>query len=439
MKSLNFLFITIDGGGNLPPMFGLANILADQGHKIRILSEPSMEKAITSQGFKFTPFKKLFQRIDRTEDIFKDWNAKGPNSPALDHVIFGTVKQVTEETIRAIKEEPTEILIVDCVLPTAVIAAEALNIPAVVVQHFPEYLPGPNRPPGVMGLLPGRGFFGNLRDRILSKVFNSMINKYVKPINNVRRQYELKPIKNTTELFFNSDLRVVTTLKSFDFPIEPLPDNFFYTGPIMNDPDWVEPWTNPWTVDDKRPLVVISLSTTYQNQASTIQSALNALDGMNVKGLVTLGPAIAEEKFSIPDNVVVVKSAPHSQIFPMADLVITHAGHGTIMRSLQHGLPLICLPMGRDQDDNAVKIDYHGCGLKLKPGSGSEEIKNAVYKILGDKRYKHNAEKFQQELMGYPVLHQISARIEKLVDSGKTGQVELIKPDKADILQTVSG
>ena len=128
MKSLNILFITLDGGGNLPPVFGLANLLAARGHRIRILSEPSMEAAISKQGFKFSSFQKLFQRTDRTEDIFNDWNAKGIRSPALDNVLFGTAKDVTDETIRAIKEEPTDVLMVDCVLPTAVIAAEAMDI-----------------------------------------------------------------------------------------------------------------------------------------------------------------------------------------------------------------------------------------------------------------------------------------------------------------------
>ena len=43
-------------------------------------------------------------------------------------------------------------------------------------------------------------------------------------------------------------------------------------------------------------------------------------------------------------------------MFPDAAAVVTHAGHGTIMRALAHGIPLLCLPMGRDQDDNAARV-----------------------------------------------------------------------------------
>jgi len=439
MKSLNILFITIDGGGNLPPVFGVAKLLANRGHNIRMLSEPCMKEAITSQGFKFTSFQKLFQRSDRSEDIFHDWNAKGVKSPALDNIIFGTSKGVTEETIRAIKEEPTDLLMVDCILPTAVIAGEAMAIPAVVIQHFPEYLPGPNRPPGVMGLLPVKGFPGRIRDRLLSKVFNSLINKYVKPINEVRTHHQLAPFKNTTDLFFNSDLRLITTLKSFDFPIEPLPSNFYYTGPIMNDPDWIESWISPWQDDNKRPLVVVSLSTTYQNQAPAIQSALDAMKGMEVRGLVTLGPAISNVKFNVPDNVELVKSAPHSSIFPMADLVITHAGHGTIMRSLQHGVPIISLPMGRDQDDNAAKVKYHGCGLRLKPKSNSIKIKKAMQRILNDRNFRKNAQKFKEEFLNKSHQDEMIDRIENLHRSSHEKKEQAVKMDKKEFLQVANG
>jgi MGT family glycosyltransferase len=325
------------------------------------------------------------------------------------------------------------------VLPTAVIAAEAMAIPAVMMQHFPEYLPGPNRPPGVMGILPGKGIPGRFRDRLLTKLFNGFINKYSKLINKVRTSYELPPIDNTTDIFFNSDLRLLTTLKSFNFPIEPLPENFYYTGPILGDPDWVEPWSNPWNDDDELPLVVISLFTTYQNQAPTIQSTLDALKDMDVRGLVTPGPAIEEEKFNVPDNVVVVKSAPHSQIFPMADLVITHAGHGTIMRSLQHGVPLICLPMGRDQDDNAVKINYHGCGLKLKPGSSSVKIKKAMEKILKDSRFKRNAQKFQKELNDNPSHQKMIEKIENLNKPHYNKKVQMANMESNHLLQAFIG
>lgn len=122
------------------------------------------------------------------------------------------------------------------------------------------------------------------------------------------------------------------------------------------------------------------------------------MKGEDIRGLVTLGPAIDKERFSIPENVVVVKSAPHSVVFPLASLVITHAGHGTIMRALAHGLPVICLPMGRDQNDNAIKVQHHGFGIALRAKAGPDKISTAIRRILEEEGFKQAASSFRDDI-----------------------------------------
>lgn len=158
--SANVLFVTIDGGGNLPPVFGLAKYLSQSGYKITVLSEPCMEQLIKSLGYDFICFQRHFTRKDRKEDIFKDWNASTINNPVLDNIVFGPAKIVTEETMEAIHQSDANLLVADCLLPTALIAAEAKGIPGVVAFHMPEYLPGLNRPPGMFGLKSGKGVAG---------------------------------------------------------------------------------------------------------------------------------------------------------------------------------------------------------------------------------------------------------------------------------------
>ncbi len=416
-KQLNILLVTIDGGGNIPPMLGLAKRLSSRGHQVNVLSEPCLEQAVKSYGLNFISFNKYFTRTDRTEDILRDWNASLFSDPVLDNVVFGPVETVVAETRKALSKTNADILIADCLLPPSLIAAESLQIPNVVVFHFPEYFPGPNRPPGFMGLLPGKGVFGKLRDKFLGKIFEQMLKKYLPKINEVRASYSLHKMDNITEMFHNSDLRFIQTLKSFDFPIKPAPVNVRYTGPILDDPDWTDSWNNPWKSDDPRPLVIVSLSSTFQNQKVAIQNSIDALKDLNVRGLVTLGLAMEGEKFESSENVIVLKSAPHSQVFPEADLVITHAGHGTLMRALYHGLPLICLPMGRDQDDNAVKIVYHGCGLKLSRNANAQKIRKAISQVLGDQKFKEKAKSFQRKILSDESLNRAIIDLENLIST----------------------
>lgn len=95
-------------------------------------------------------------------------------------------------------------------------------------------------------------------------------------------------------------------------------------------------------------------------------------------------------------DVLVVESAPHTKIFPEADAVVTHAGHGTVMRALAHGLPLVCLPMGRDQNDNAARVASHGVGLRLRPSAKAKQICEAVQRVLHEQEFRRRAEQMQR-------------------------------------------
>ena len=68
-------------------------------------------------------------------------------------------------------------------------------------------------------------------------------------------------------------------------------------------------------------------------------------------------------------------------------LVITHGGHGTVTRALAHGLPLLVVPMGRDQDDNALRVTARGAGLALPTTASGPEIAAAVNRLIVEPRF----------------------------------------------------
>ncbi len=130
--------------------------------------------------------------------------------------------------------------------------------------------------------------------------------------------------------------------------------------------------------------MVVSFSTFFQGQDDHIRRAVEALGPLPVRAVVTLGPSLEPEGFPAPEHVLVVKSASHDALIPQASLLITHAGHGTALRAIRHGVPVLALPMGRDQADNASRIALRGAGLRLDPQAPAEVIRNAVRRILDD-------------------------------------------------------
>lgn len=59
---------------------------------------------------------------------------------------------------------------------------------------------------------------------------------------------------------------------------------------------------------------------------------------------------------------------------------------------------MICLPMGRDQKDNAAKVAYHGCGIRLNPKANIQEIRHAISLMLEDQSFRNKAALLQKEI-----------------------------------------
>ena len=109
---------------------------------------------------------------------------------------------------------------------------------------------------------------------------------------------------------------------------------------------------------------------------------------------MTTGTAVDPDEIEAPPNVDVVQAAPHSRILPEASVVITHAGHGTMIKALAAGVPLVCIPMGRDQKDNTVRALRHGAGVRLSAKSTPDKIAAAVADLLDDPHYAAAARHF---------------------------------------------
>ena len=60
-----------------------------------------------------------------------------------------------------------------------------------------------------------------------------------------------------------------------------------------------------------------------------------------VRAVITTGRAIDPDQIEAAGNVRVVTSAPHREILPESAVVITHAGPGTVLKTLAAGVPLV--------------------------------------------------------------------------------------------------
>jgi MGT family glycosyltransferase len=159
---------------------------------------------------------------------------------------------------------------------------------------------------------------------------------------------------------------------------------------VLEDPVWAEaaPWLPP---PGAAPLVLGALSSTFQNQAACLQHVADALATLPVRGVITTGPAIDPATLSAPGNVSVMATAPHREILRHAALVVTHGGHGTVIKALAAGVPLVMLPHGRDQSDTAARVVARAAGIAIARTATAQTIAETIRRVLEQESSRDSA------------------------------------------------
>jgi MGT family glycosyltransferase len=182
------------------------------------------------------------------------------------------------------------------------------------------------------------------------------------------------------------------TSPSYDFAAGAVPGNVRYVGPQLDDADDADGGSRgqPWAGADERPLVLVSLSSTLMGQEG-LQRAADALGQLPVHALVTTGPAVDPAVIRAPRNVSVRRWARHADVLPYCSAAVTHGGHGTVLKALAAGVPLVIAPPGRDQPDNAARVIHAGAGLRVRKTADAATLQRATVRVLDDHRYRDAA------------------------------------------------
>ena len=396
MTTHHYLIALVDGGGTVPVELGVVRRLVDRGHHVTVLAEDSMAEDVAATGATFRRWATAPNRPDRRpeNDPYRDWECKGTRqlfTRLLDKQFAGPLPEYAGDVTAAITEQRPDLVVCSQFCFGAMVAAEAAAIPFDVLLPNIYLFPVAGSTPFGLGMQPAAGSFGRTRDRLLQAVTQRLWDKGLARLNGLRAERGLEPLRHFLDQPQRARRQLVFTSPAFDFPIPGLSDSVRYVGPVLDDPRWASDATTDWAPppgDD--PLVLVGLSSTFQDHAATLQRIVDALATLPVRGLVTTGPALASGAITPAPNVVVVANAPHTAVLEHAAIVVTHGGHGTVVKALAADVPLVVLPHGRDQLDNAVRVTSRGAGVAVKRTATSAMIAAAVRDVLHDQRY-HDA------------------------------------------------
>src|ERR1044071_418255 len=101
--------------------------------------------------------------------------------------------------------------------------------------------------------------------------------------------------------------------------------------------------------------------------------------------LATYNRRLPPEPIEVPANARLVEWVSYAKTMPRCDVIVCHAGHGTVARALASGVPLVACPAAGDMGENSSRIAWAGVGAPLPRRLVSARgVKLAVQKVLAD-------------------------------------------------------
>jgi MGT family glycosyltransferase len=391
-----------DSGGGVEAVQTVVRRAVARGHDVRVLGTDGLRSRFESAGAVFLPYKYAPDNDLRwpETDLLKDWETRNPLTlwaRVRDRLLVGPAREFCRDVLEELHREAADVVVVDTMIPSARFGAEAARVPAVIVMHGPYMVPRGDVPPLGTGFMPARGRLGRLRDRSAAALALAVFRSGLPALNQARAEFGLAPLRDGLDLMGRADRILVCSSPSFDFAPGSVPANVRYVGPQLDDAARAASG-NPWAGPPGRPLVLVGLSSTVMRQEGLLQRAANALGQLQVRGLVTTGPAVDPEVIAAPPNVTVTRWVRHADVLPHCSAVITHGGHGTVMKALIAGVPLVVVPLGRDQPDNAARVVYAGAGIRLRKKASVSALRAAVAQVIDDPGYRAAAGRMADRL-----------------------------------------
>ncbi len=352
-------------GGDLQPLMAAAVGLLERGHRVAFVGDAAVARTVARRGITCTEI---------------------PPEQDMGRILGGVFKRLGDLSLaeqgRVITEE---------------IAAWSEDVGALISEVIER-----QRPNTIVTSLFGIGAadFAGSRAAIPWAMVNSTF--YVGPNPPRALSADFGPraiplIEYFLPLVDRATLVLHASDQVFDFDHDDLPENHRYVGPLI----WEPESSLPLYLDDPGdPWVLVTLSSQLQDDAGIARLAMDGLGALPVRILVTTGGSRpAEELAPLAANARAEPYVSHAAALGRSVALVSHAGHGSVMKALWHGVPMVLVPWGRDQPGVAARARRLGVAMVIpRDELSAEAVAAAVQEVTTNPAYRESARRHSARL-----------------------------------------
>jgi UDP:flavonoid glycosyltransferase YjiC (YdhE family) len=320
---------------------------------------------------------------------------------------YEAVVHASAETRPAIARAEADVVVHDILTLAPALAAELEGIPsATLIPHlYPVGLPG--HPPYAFGARVPRTPVGRGIWRGLEHLVETGLRQGRAELNDARAKLGLAPVERLHG-GLSERLVLVGTLPQLEYQRN-WPGHVHVVGPLM----WEPPFHDVDPPPGDQPLVLIAPSTAQDPEHRLLRAALAGLGGEPIRVLATWNRRPLTDPAPVAANTRLVQWLSYTRSMPRSALVVCHAGHGTMVRALTCGRPVLAVPHVGDMAENAARVDWAGVGLRLPWRFATPAgVRLAVRRALASDSLARRA----RELAAWAAGHDGAARAAELLE-----------------------
>jgi UDP:flavonoid glycosyltransferase YjiC (YdhE family) len=399
MRPRRILLGAFGDPGHAFPMIALGVALRRRGHEVTLQTWERWRPHVQAEGLTFAPAPEYH--------VF-------PNGPEpLD--FYEAVVYATRDTEPLLTELRPEVVVSDILTLAPALCAELHDIPlATLIPHvfpesadgFPIYSFGARLPHSAAG----RAFWRHAHWPVRKGLESGR-----DALNRTRAQLGLPP-QTRFHGGTSEQLALVASFPHLEYPRR-WPAHVHVVGPLMWEPpgEQVIPPTPPRPGRAERPVVLIAPSTSQDPEHRLLLAALKGLADAPVRVIATWNRRLPPRPLPVPENATVVEWVSYSKTMPLCDLVVCHAGHGTLARALANGCPVIACPVAGDMNENAARVAWSGAGMRLpRRFIAPRPLRLAVEGAIGDYRMRARAREIAEWATQHNPADTAAALVEEL-------------------------
>ncbi len=363
---LRIVLTTIGTLGDLHPYVALARELAVRGHRPVIATHSIYQARVEEAGLEFRPVRPDLTEFGDLPTVMR--RAMDPDRGSeyvARHMVLPFVRQSYEDLSDACAG--ADAIVGHMLTFAAPIVAEKFGIPRVHTMLQPMTLFSSYDPPRVpaFSAIPWTYRLGPGVWNVLWKMARLATRHWARSVDEARAAAGLPPSPAHPLIDGYSPLLNLALFSPVFAPPQPdWPANTIATGFPLYDRDEkgggmsaaLEAFLNAGSA----PVVFTLGSSGVWDAGEFFGSAAAAARALGVRAVLLTGPDTGNLPASLPDGVVAVDYAPHSELFARAAAIVHQGGIGTTGQALRSGRPSLIVPFSHDQPDNAWRCSHLG-------------------------------------------------------------------------------